>query len=212
VRKAFIGFYWTLPVNWAGFRNLDVNVDAAATASRTIRYQRECVRRYAAADNGRLVHEITFLDTQPDRATDGAMQKLEQCAAAFVGTGATILVVSFEEIHQWRRNPYVAEAARRLGLNLVSLPPEPINIDGKMFDPTRHFEQWRKWDASARSRFRLEALAGVQAACAATPEGRNRWRAIADSLNDSGVKSNVGRTWTAESVRKFVGRLQPNKP
>ena len=32
-----VGFYWTLPVPWAGFVELPEDIDAAAKASRTIR-------------------------------------------------------------------------------------------------------------------------------------------------------------------------------
>lgn len=35
----YIGFYWTLPVNWAGFTTLPSDADAAAKVSCTIRYQ-----------------------------------------------------------------------------------------------------------------------------------------------------------------------------
>ena len=44
MNERYVGVYWTLPVNWAGFRALPLDVDAAAAASRTIRYQRERVR------------------------------------------------------------------------------------------------------------------------------------------------------------------------
>ena len=43
-----VGFYWTLPVPWAGFTSLPKAVDDAAKLSRTIRYQRDLIRRYAA--------------------------------------------------------------------------------------------------------------------------------------------------------------------
>jgi hypothetical protein len=37
--EAFVGFYWTLPENWSGFRSLPTDVEAAAVKSRSIRYQ-----------------------------------------------------------------------------------------------------------------------------------------------------------------------------
>ena len=39
-----VGFYWTLPVPWAGFTDLPKDIDAAVKASRTIRYQVQRVR------------------------------------------------------------------------------------------------------------------------------------------------------------------------
>ena len=59
--ERFVGFYWTLPVNWAGFRELPVDVAAAAAASQTICYQRERVRRYVADEHGELIDEIAFM-------------------------------------------------------------------------------------------------------------------------------------------------------
>lgn len=40
----YIGFYWTLPVNWAGFTTLPADADEAAKGSLTIRYQVDLVR------------------------------------------------------------------------------------------------------------------------------------------------------------------------
>jgi hypothetical protein len=68
--KDYLGFYWTLPVNWRNFHSLPANVDDAAKASRTIRYQREVISRYVTEHGGTLAGEIAFIDVQPDRATD----------------------------------------------------------------------------------------------------------------------------------------------
>ena len=99
--NAYIGFYWTLPVNWAGFRRLPQNIDDAAATSRTIRYQRELIRRYVAEDKGTLLDEIAFIDVQPDRATDMIEAELRTKAAVYAGE-ATLLYVRFEEIHLLR--------------------------------------------------------------------------------------------------------------
>jgi hypothetical protein len=182
--------------------------DAAAIASRTIRYQRECARRYVADAKGELVHEIAFMDTRPDRATDAVMDELKRSASAYSGTGAAVLVVSFEEVHLWRRNPYMPEAARQLRLELIQLPPDSIIIDGKLFDPVRHFKEWRTRDASAMTRLRLEAMEGLHTALVDTPAGDGRWRKIADRLNSGRIRTIRGGDWTAENVRKLAGRLQ----
>ncbi len=55
--QAAVGFYWTLPVPWAGFTELPKDVDRAAEFSRTIRYQREIIRRYAREHHLQLIHE-----------------------------------------------------------------------------------------------------------------------------------------------------------
>ena len=149
----YIGFYWTLPVNWAGFRRLSTKVDDAAAASRTIRYQRERVRRYVAEDRGTLLEEIAFIDVQPDRATDMVQAELRAKAATYAGR-ATLLYVRFEEIHHWRRNVYLLEAARKLGLKMLPLPPDPVLIDGEVFDPISHFQMWRERDESTRTKLK----------------------------------------------------------
>lgn len=45
---AFVGFYWTFPVRWAGFRDLPDDVARAAEASRTVQYQRTLARQHVA--------------------------------------------------------------------------------------------------------------------------------------------------------------------
>jgi hypothetical protein len=52
VRQRFVGFYWTLPIPAVGFTSLPKDVGAAAAASKTIRYQRERIRRWVADQKG----------------------------------------------------------------------------------------------------------------------------------------------------------------
>ena len=204
--NCFIGFYWTLPVNWAGFRRLSTNVDDAAAASRTIRYQRESVRRYVAEDRGTLLDEIAFIDMQPDRATDLVQGELQAKTAIHAGR-ATLLYVRFEEIHHWRRNVYLLEAARELGLKTLPLPPNPLSIYGETFDPILHFQTWRERDESTRTKLKLQALQGLRLALADVPKGHGRWQAIAKRLNATEIRTSGGGRWTAENVRKQAGRL-----
>ncbi len=204
--NAYIGFYWTLPVNWAGFRRLPTTVDAAAAKSRTIRYQRELARRYVAADRGTLLDEIAFIDVQPDRPTDMIRAELLAKVAKHAGR-ATLLYVRFEEIHLWRRNRFLPETAQDLGLKILPLPPDPTLIDGELFDPILHFKQWRKRDEGARTLLKLEAGQELRLALAEIPEGNGRWQAIAERLNGAGTRTSSGGSWTAENVRKHTSRL-----
>lgn len=141
--EGFIGIYWTLPVNWAGFRSLPSDVDAAAAASRTIHYQRERVRGYVRQQSGTLLGELAFMDTRTDRATDAVRDVLRRAMPAYAGHSATMLAVRFEDHHFWRNNPFLHEAAQELGLPLLGLSPDPLTIGGKKFNPTRHFAAWR---------------------------------------------------------------------
>ncbi len=205
--EAFVGIYWTLPVNWAGFRDLPPQVEAAAAASRTIRYQRERVRRHVDAERGALVDEIAFMDTRTDRATDAVRDVLRRHAEALRARSPTLLTIGFDQAHHWRPNPFIQRAADELGLSLLRLPPDPVLIDNQVFDPARHFAAWRKRDESTMARLRLAAEEDLRTALAATPAGPRRWIAIADRLNAQGTRTIRGGTWTPEAVRKLAGRV-----
>lgn len=56
-KPRFVGFYWTLPMPHEGFKELPEDTEAAAKASRTVRYQRERVRLHVEAEGGVLVGE-----------------------------------------------------------------------------------------------------------------------------------------------------------
>ena len=203
----YVGVYWTLPVNWAGFRDLPPDVDAAAAASRTICYQRERVRGWVREQGGTLLGEVAFMDTRTDRATDAVRDVLRRAAPAYAGKSATLLAVHFHEVHHWRHNPALHDAAQELGLEVIGLSPDSLTIGGEVFDPARHFAAWRTEDGSAMARLRRHAHEGLQAALAEVPDGNGRWQAVADLLNGRGVRTIRGGSWTAENVRKLAGRL-----
>ena len=97
-----VGFYWTLPVPWVGFTSLPKAVDDAAKLSRTIRYQRDLIGRYAAENRFRLVHEEVFLEVYPDRASNQMLEPLRKVKAICEAQNAVLLIVDFWEIKRWR--------------------------------------------------------------------------------------------------------------
>lgn len=205
VRDAYVGFYWTLPVPWAGFRGLPRDVDAAARASRTIGYQRERVRQHVQEAAGDLVDEVVFMDVRTDRATELVLAAIEQAARG--ARRATLVLVEFSAEHRWRPISDLGDLVMGRGIRLDAIDPRPVTIDGKLFDPIRHFADWRTRDASAMAGFRVAAHAGLAAALAAEPPGAGRWRRIATRLNGSGVRTlRGGETWTPEGVRKLASR------
>ena len=204
--ERFVGFYWTLPVNWAGFRDLAVDVTAAAEASQTIRYQRERVRLYVADAHGELIDEIAFMDVRTDRATEIVETELKKRVSKYV-TKAILVSVAFDEHHRWRHNPYLEAAADSIGIELLLLPPDPIELDGRKFDPIAHFKKWRSRDEEEKNRLRFEATDGLRHALEQIPAKRGRWAEIAATLNAKNVRSIHGKVWTAEGVRKLATRM-----
>jgi hypothetical protein len=166
------------------------------------------IRRYVMEDKGTLVDEIAFIDVQPDHATDMVQNELRKKAEEYAGR-ATMLYVRFEEMSHWRHNGYLLKTAREIGLRVLPLPPDPIPIDGRRFDPIEHFKEWRKRDGTTRAKLKLAAREGLRAALATVPEGNGRWKTIADQLNAAEIPTSGGKPWTAENVRKHAKQLDP---
>lgn len=97
MQRRYIGFYWTLPVPWAGFVSLPRDVDSAAEQSRTIRYQRDLVRRWVRQDGGFLVQEVARMESAPDRTSEAFARELEPLLRTCRGDHAQIVIVNFEE-------------------------------------------------------------------------------------------------------------------
>lgn len=206
MRIARVGFYWTLPVNWAGFRDLPPDVEEAALESRTIRYQVERVRSWAKAEAIALTDEVAFLDVQPDRATEACKEALSRARSRCEGDKFELVYVDFAQVSFWRHNIHLIDHAEELGFDIIGLPPTPISMDGELFDPVEHFRRWRKLEADTKSQFRLAAAEGLERAIANVPTQKNYYGALATWLNDVGIKTTVGNSWTAEGVRKILKR------
>ena len=204
--QQFVGFYWTLPVYWAEFRDLPVDITAAAEASKTIRYQRRRVQRYVDEERGELIEEIAFMDVRTDRATEVVEAELRRRVTRYAGA-ATLVSVAFDLHHRWRHNPYLHAAVDAIGIRSMTLTPDPIELDGQLFDPIVHFARWRGRDAEAKERLRYEANAGLLQALHEIPARRGRWAEIAALLNARNVRSIHGKAWSAEGVRKHTTRL-----
>lgn len=127
--ETFIGFYWTLPVRWAGLNQLPAQpgrkywdcVDEAAAKSQTLRYQRELVRTWIkrSALQGQLVREFVFIETQPDRISTGVHEVLDVvaplCARNDDPKGPKLIYVDFTDVTfasspHWRRHREIGRA------------------------------------------------------------------------------------------------------
>lgn len=198
----YIGFYWTLPVPWAGFTSLPADPDAAAKASRTIRYQVERVRRWVKDDGGRLIAEEVFLELAPDRGSEQIAPAIDRLIAKARAQGAKLVLVDFSEAFEWRKHGVLWDRLDDSRI-CVALDPVSLVLDGKEFDPVRHFRSWRQLDEAHVAAKPALRAALVETATSLRDEG-GTYAAIAAQLNAGGDLTPNGRKWTADNVRKLL--------
>ncbi|MGY6551696.1 MAG: hypothetical protein ACXIT4_07325 [Erythrobacter sp.] len=206
MRKA-VGFYWTLPVPWAGFRDLPKEVEEAAKLSKTIRYQMHLVRAFAKSERYELVAERVFVELQPDRPSHHIRDPLEGLAALCRAEQAELLYVDFSELQGWRSHHIMQDWLDDKDRDIEHMPisPRRFLIDGLDFDPQAHFRKWRdQWDGWKSSK--EERGQTLLAEILALRSERKSYSAIAEALNLRSLHSPTGRVWTAEAVRKFAAR------
>jgi hypothetical protein len=206
--KAAVGFYWTLPVPWAGFTDLPDGIEAAAKASRTIRYQCEAIRRHAKQQGYTLIAEEVFLEISPDRGSDiiqGPLRKIERLCRA---QDAVLLYVDFSEVQGWRSHAPMTEWSHRTRISVEPIYPDEILIDAKIFDPHAHFADWRDKQHAWRAG-KADRTAAARDLARRLRERGDSYPAIAAALTDSALPSATGKAWSAESVRKLLAVPKP---
>jgi hypothetical protein len=204
--RNFVGFYWTLPLPALGFKSLPKSADEAATKSRTIRYQRDRVRAYVHESKGTLVAEFVFLEVRSDRGTDAVEMDVERALEACKQHDAQLLYIDFSQ-GGWRGHPFLMRMMARSDVSCLDLPPEPVLIDGSIFDPVEHFRAVRSTcDGHGSLMERRTALAaGVTDLVAELrANGNPTNQVIADFLNQQGITTITGKTWTSENVKQFL--------
>ncbi len=198
-----VGFYWTLPVTWANFVDLPSDVDEAAKSSRTIRYQTEMIRRHAKTHGYDLIREEIFIEIAPDRGSALIEDSLKVIEKACREQDATVLIVDFSQVQNWRRHGFMNEWFRKSDLKIEKLDPDPLITAGWSFDPSKHFAEWRerqsKWmsskperEAIALERARHLKLAGLSHS------------ALANALNAEETPSPSGKMWSESNVRALL--------
>lgn len=200
----YFAFYWTLPVNWAGFTALPANADEAAKASRTIRYQVERVRHWVKGEKGHLLREAVFMETRPDRGTNAIQQEIGKLITQACQQNATVVLVDFAQAFGWRPHGPLFEMIHA-AKNCIPLPPEPQLIDGKWWDPVDHFRTWREVDQAYQVAKEGQKDAALSVMTGLKTEGTS-YAVIAIHMNQLGMKTVNGRTWTADNVRKFMAQ------
>ena len=200
-----IGFYWTLPVPWRGFTRLPKGIDEAAAASRSIRYQRERVWRWAKDEGGQVVAEEAFLETRADRGTSAILPEVERLLAKAEAMGATLAVVNFAESFHWR--PHASLWGRlQAEPRVMALDPVPVLIEGQMFDPVTHFRAWGEM-AEAHTALKPKAKAEIAARIRTMKDTGASFAEIAKALNAEGVTTPGGKPWRADNLRKLLAAL-----
>jgi hypothetical protein len=197
-----VGFYWTLPVPWAGFVRLPADADEAAKRSRTIRYQRDLTRRFAVEHGFDLVHEEAFLEVEPDRGSEVIIHTLEKLRTICHEHDALLLYVDFADVHMWRAHMQLNSWLRSGPAKSLGIAADKIRIDGELFDPFAHFKNWRTmsyaWSEGKEAR--------IQKALARAGELRDKqqlsFAKLAGRLNAEGLLSATGKPWTEDSLRK----------
>ncbi len=198
-----VGFYWTLPVTWAQFVELPKDLEAAAAASKTIRYQIELVRRYAKDHGFTLIHEEVFLEIEPDRGSAHIQTALETLERICRTNSATVLVVDFSVVQNWRRNGYMDDWLENTDMPFIRISPDPLLSSEWSFDPGQHFGDWRKrhldWMNSKpeREAFALRRSLELQKTCLSV-------NVLAQRLNSEKVPSPTGKPWSESNLRAFL--------
>lgn len=200
-----IGFYWTLPVPWIGFTALPKSVDAAAKASRSIRYQRERVRQWTKDEGGQLLHEEAFMEMKADRGTTAILPEIDRLLARADALDATLALVNFAESFHWR--PHASLWGRlQAEERVMALDPVPVLIDGQFFDPTAHFRAWTDM-AETHTALKPQAKAQIAARITALRNEGSSYTAIADALNAEGTTTPSGKPWRADNLRKLLAQF-----
>ena len=201
--RDYIGFYWTLPVPWAGHTDLPQDVDEAALKSQTIRYQRECARHWVKENKGHLIEEHVFMELEPDRGTEHIVPEVEKALRRCREMEACLLVMDMAASYGWRSHPYLNKVVSESDHYCQRLFPGEVLFDGHSFDPVEHFRKWRlaqkKFSASKAQR-----LAAARAAAEALSAGCSNYSELAEALNEEGHLTATGKPWTAENLGKFL--------
>lgn len=203
MKRSAVGFYWTLPVPWAGFSKLPDDIEDAARASRTIAFQRTLIHTFAQRNHLTLVHEAAFLEINPDRGSPLIHQALDKAGDRCRELSAVLLFVDFSAVQGWRSHEPMLQWLREAEIDTLPIEAEPVTLSGKVFDPYQHFSEWRakqrEWTDGKEKRAEIayQRAMGLRANGFRNPE-------IARALNEEGIRSLSGKPWTSDGIRKFL--------
>lgn len=198
-----VGFYWTLPVPWAGFTDLSEDIESAARQSKTIRYQMEMVRRFTKQRGLRIVAEKVFLEIEPDRGSGAIDDALRAAEKLCRNEAATLIFVNFSQVHGSRSHDFFRHRMRDLGLSVVALEPDPLSTADWTFDPYAHFSDWKRLQRDWISQKPTREAQAFSLIAELRHDGLT-FAEIAQVLAERNVATPVGKLWTGDNVRMFM--------
>lgn len=196
--QKFVGISWTRPVPWAHFFGVDTDIEKAAQQSRTIAYQRERIARHVKEGKGQITAHIVLNDLYPDRASPETAETLLRHLVK-APKDVVFLYVNFSQANGWRKHPYLEQALE--GYSSLALDPVEMIIDGQIFNPVDHFRSWQQ-RSEMHSQGKLAHANQILTYLSANPG--ESWSARANSLNEAGLTTHGGKSWTPDNLRKFV--------
>ena len=200
--EQYVSIAWTRPVKWLNFTKLPRDIDVAADNSRTIRYQRDIIRRWVKDHAGALIHEEALMELSPDRATPEAVCVIDTLRKRY--PFATFLAVAFPRVNGWR--PHVHLEALLAQGPFYLIDPDPYLSAEFSFDPAAHFTEWERqhdFHRAGKSRHRDEIHAVI-----ATFDHLSLAEK-AQALNERGFTSHTGKDWTKANLAKFLASSMP---
>ena len=205
MNNRYFAFYWTLPVPWVGFTKLSANIEKAVTESRTIAFQRAVVQRHIHRVGGIIIpqNEVAILETWPDRGSFEIGQEFHRLLEKAEKSDALVAIVNLAGQDGWRSHQFIAEHFGHRCCDQIDAPVE--DELGASFNPYQHFREWRqatREKINTKHSHRQSVFSALEGISASTLADR------AASLNALELLTHNGKNWTADNLRKFIGKLR----
>ncbi len=91
-----------------------------------------------------MIGELVFLELAPDRGSEYVEDTLSKALDLCTAHDAQLLFVDFAQEGGWRHHPFMSRLMQLAPVSCMGLYPDPLMIDGLMFDPIEHFRHMRK--------------------------------------------------------------------
>ncbi len=86
-----------------------------------------------------MIGELVFLELAPDRGSEYVEDTLSKALDLCTAHDAQLLFVDFAQEGGWRHHPFMSRLMQLAPVSCMGLYPDPLMIDGLMFDPIGAF-------------------------------------------------------------------------